>query len=140
MYWCFHCYAVNDRPVGPCDVCGEPVEEPTGLCSTDRLVWALGHPDGDRAIVAARTLGKLRARESVPALRATAEAGKDIYLREAALRSLLAIEGARPLRSWLAELCRGAPFNLRDIARRAIEDDDPPDRRQRAQERPRDEG
>lgn len=124
MYWCFHCYAVNDHPAGPCDVCGAPVEEPSGLTSTDRLVWTLGDPDGDRALVAARILGKLRARDSVPALRVVAETGKDIYLREAALLSLLAIEGAEPLRSWLAELRRTAPFNLREIARRALEDDE----------------
>ena len=122
MYWCFRCYAVNDHPTGPCDVCGQPVEAPAGLSWTGGLIWALGHPDGDRAVQAAKTLGRLRARESIPALRATAESGKDVYLRAAALRSLIDIEGARPLRPWLERLSRDAPFNLRSIALQALED------------------
>jgi len=121
MYWCFHCYAVNDHPRGPCDVCGEPVEEPAGLSYVDRLVWALDHPDGDRAVVAAGVLGKLRARESVSALRETVETGRDSYVRGAALRSLLDIEGPAALHPWLVALTSTAPFIIRDIARQALE-------------------
>ena len=120
-FWCFHCYAVNDRPVGRCDACGRLVEPPTGLSWTDRLIWALRHPDGDRAVVAADTLGKLRAHDSVRRLRETVESGRDIYLRAAALRSLIAIEGAGALRPWLDELSQSAPFNVRAVARRALD-------------------
>jgi len=116
MFWCFYCYAVNDRPAGPCDVCGQPVEAPARLSWTARLIWALRHPDGDRAVQAARTLGSLRARDSIPALRTAAETGKDIYLRAAALRSLIEIEGTEPLPPWLEELSRAAPVTVRDIA------------------------
>jgi hypothetical protein len=126
VFWCFHCYAVNDRPRGPCVMCGQPVEPPAGLSWTDGLIWTLDHPDADRALLAARTLGRLKARESVPALRATAERGPDIYLRAEALRSLIAIEGAEPLRPWLEQLCRDAPFMLRDVARQALAEH-PPD-------------
>ncbi len=122
MFWCFHCYALNDHPAGPCDACGEPVEPPAGLSWTGSLIWALHHPDGDRAVLAATTLGKLRARESVPALRAAVEAGRDIFLRAAALRSLIAIEGVESLRPWLDELSRAAPVNVRTIARRALDE------------------
>jgi len=121
MFWCYHCYAVSDHPSGPCDVCGQPVEAPAGLSWVGSLVWALRHPDGDRAMLAARTLGRLRARESVPALREAAESGHDVYLRAAALRSLIAIEGAEALRPWLDELSRVAPFTVRAIARQALE-------------------
>jgi len=124
MFWCFHCYAVNDHPSGPCDVCGKLVEGPAGLSWVDSLIWTLRHPDGDRALIAAATLGRLRARESVPALREVVDAGADIYLRAEALRSLIAIEGVEPLRSWLDALRRDAPFTLRDIAREAL--DGPP--------------
>ncbi|HUC27245.1 MAG TPA: HEAT repeat domain-containing protein [Streptosporangiaceae bacterium] len=120
LFWCYHCYAVNNHPTGPCDVCGQPVEAPAGLSWTESLIWALGHPDGDRAVQAARTLGSLRARESIPALRAAAESGKDVYLRAAALRSLIDIEGTGPLRPWLVHLSQAAPFSLRDIARQAL--------------------
>jgi hypothetical protein len=121
VFWCFHCYAVNDHPAGRCDACGDAVEAPAGLSHTGALIWALQHPDGDRAVLAARTLGRLRARESVHALRATAQGGKDIYLRAEALRSLLAIEGAGALRPWLDELTRAGPFNVRAIARQALD-------------------
>lgn len=120
MYWCYHCYAVNDHPTGPCDVCGQPVEAPAELSWTGSLIWALGHPDGDRAVQAARTLGRLRARESIPPLRAAAESGKDLYLRAAALCSLIDIEGTGPLRPWLVHISHAAPFSLRDIALRAL--------------------
>ena len=114
------CYALSDHPSGPCHACGEPVEAPAGLSHVDGLIWALRHPDGDRAIVAARTLGRLGARESAAALREAAEAGADIYVRAEALRSLIAIEGARSLRPWLETLSRDAPFNVRDIADQAL--------------------
>jgi hypothetical protein len=120
MFWCFHCYAVNDHPAGPCDVCGQPVEAPADLSYVEGLIWALHHPDGDRAVLAAETLGKLRARQAVPALRAVAGSGRDIYLRNAALRSVLAIEGAGSLGSWLEELSRCAPFSVRAIAQQAL--------------------
>lgn len=120
LFWCYHCYAVNNHPTGPCDVCGQPVEAPAELSWTESLVWALGHPDGDRAVQAARTLGRLRARESIHALRAAAESGKDVYLRAAALRSLIDIEGTGPLRPWLVDLSQAAPFILRNIALQAL--------------------
>jgi HEAT repeats len=120
--WCFHCYAVNDHPAGLCGACGEPVEAPASLTWTGGLIWALRHPDGDRAVLAANALGRLRAREAVPALRGAAEDGSDIYLRAAALRSLIAIEGVQSLRPWLDELSTAAAFSVRVIARRALEE------------------
>ena len=122
MFWCFHCYAVNGHPNGPCDACGKPVEAPAGLSWVSSLTWALRHPDGDRAVLAARTLGRLRARESVPALCEAVRSGHDVYLRAAALRSLIAIEGTEVLRPWLAELSQGAPVTVREIARQALEE------------------
>jgi HEAT repeat protein len=71
-------------------------------------------------VLAARTLGRLRARQSVPALRAAAEAGADVYLRAETLRSLIAIEGSEALRPWLEQLSRDAPFSVRNIARKAL--------------------
>ncbi len=127
MFWCYRCYALNDHPSGPCDACGEPVEAPVGLSHVDGLIWALRHPDGDRAVVAARTLGRLGARESAAALREAAEAGADIYIRAEALRSLIAIEGAESLRPWLETMSRDAPFNVRGIAGQALAGQQPDD-------------
>ena len=55
-------------------------------------------------MLAAEPSAKLRAREAVLALRAAAGSGGDIYLRYAALRSVLAIEGTRSPGSWPKEL------------------------------------
>ena len=121
MFWCFHCYAVNHYPSGPCCAGGQPVEAPAGLSLVASLMWALRHPDGDRAIVAAQTLGRLKAPESIQPLREAAETGPDIYLRAAALRSLIAIEGADSLRPWLDRLSRHAPLTVRGIAREALD-------------------
>ncbi len=120
MYWCFHCYALNEHAAGPCDVCHQPVEAPAGLSGADGLIWALSHPDGDRAVLAAKTLGRLGVRQAVPALRAAVAAGKDIFLREAALHSLIMIEGTGSLRDWLGELSQSAPSSLRAIATDAL--------------------
>jgi HEAT repeat protein len=120
LFWCFRCYALNEHATGPCDVCGQQVEPPADLSRVERLVWTLGHPDADRASLAAGILGRLRSRESIPALRAAVEAGEDVFLRAQALRSLIAIEGVEPLRPWLERLSRVPPVNVRDIARRAL--------------------
>ena len=72
----------------------------------------------------ARTLGRLKARDSVPALRATVQTGADAYVRVEALRSLVAIKGAGCLRPWLDELCRDAPFMVRELAREVLEASD----------------
>lgn len=121
MFWCFHCYALNDYPTGRCYACGDAIEAPAGLPRSESLIWALHHPDGDRAVLAARILGRLRVRESVQALRETAQGGKDIFLRAEALRSLIVIEGAEALRPWLDELSIVGPFNVRAIARQALD-------------------
>jgi len=120
VFWCFHCYALNEHATGPCDVCGEPVERPANLSRVDSLVWTLSHPDADRASLAAGILGRMRARESIPALRAAVETGGDIFLRAQALRSLIAIEGVEPLRPWLERLSQVPPVIVRDVARQAL--------------------
>ena len=102
--------------------CGEPVEAPDSLSHIDSLIWALRHPDGDRALVAAQTLGRLRAHEAIPALHEAVEAGSDIYVRAQALRSLIAIEGVESLHLWLDALSHDAPFNVRGIAREALDE------------------
>ncbi|MGH3305239.1 MAG: HEAT repeat domain-containing protein [Streptosporangiaceae bacterium] len=87
---------------------------------TDSLIWALGHPDGDRAVMAARSLGRLRAPEAAPALRAVVEAGADVYLRAEALLSVIAISGPDSLRPWLVRLSQSGPLRVREIAREAL--------------------
>ncbi len=101
MYWCFHCYGVNPRPSGPCIHCGRPVEAPSDLSSEQRLIWTLGHPDGDRAVTAAQTLGRKRAAAALPALRQVVTEERDPYLAAEVLRSLIAIAGAEHSRARL---------------------------------------
>jgi broad specificity phosphatase PhoE len=95
---------------------------PAGLSKADRLVWTLGHPDGDRAILAARALGRLGAHRAVPALRLVVETSADPYLAREALRSVLAIEGADTMHAWLVDLAGHAGFMVRQIAEEALSD------------------
>lgn len=120
MHWCFYCYAVNRNPTGPCVRCGRPVEGPPGRSFDDQLVWALGHPDGDRAVLAAQTLGVRRVRSALPVLRRVVEEDRDPFLAVAALRSAIAIAGPEELRDWLEQLAHCDSFMVRDVARRAL--------------------
>lgn len=120
MYWCHYCYAVNPRAAGSCIRCGQPVEGPPGRSFDDQLVWALGHPDGDRAVLAAQTLGVRRVQSALPALRRVVAEDRDPYLAVAALRSAIAIAGRDELRGWLEQLTQTDSFMVRGEAQRAL--------------------
>jgi hypothetical protein len=121
VYWCFHCYAVNRRDTGACVRCGHSIAPPHGLSYDDQLVWALGHPDGDRAIVAAGILGVRRARSAMPALRRVVDDDRDPFLAVAALRSAIAIADPGELDDWLQALAREErSFMVRGTARETL--------------------
>jgi len=120
MYWCHHCYALNPGPAGPCVRCSQPVDGPPDLSYDDRLIWALGHPDGDRAVLAAQTLGVRQVRSALPALRRAVDEDRDPYLAVAALRSAIAIAGRDELRDWLERLTQRDSFMLREVAHQAL--------------------
>ena len=120
MYWCFSCYALNPHARGACVRCGQSVEGPAGLSYDDRLEWALGHPDGDRALLAAETLGRRGVRTALPALQRAVDQRRDPFLAVAALRSAVAIAGRDELRGWLEELARSDSFMVRAVAQRAL--------------------
>ena len=122
MHWCYACYAINPRATGPCVRCGQPVESPSNLSYDDRLVWALGHPDGDRAALAAQTLGARRVRSAMPALRRAVDEDRDPYLAVAALRAAIAIAGSEELRVWLDRLAHSESFMVREVAQQALPD------------------
>lgn len=120
MHWCYYCYAVNPHASGLCARCGRPVEGPPELSYDQRLIWALGHPDGDRAILAAQSLGARRVRSALPALRRTVDEDRDPYLAVAALRGAVAIAGPEELRGWLEQQARSDSFMVREAAQRAL--------------------
>lgn len=120
MHWCYYCYAVNPRPSGSCVRCGRQLEGPPGLSYDERLMWALGHPDGDRAVLAAQSLGVRRVRSALPALRRAVDEDRDPYLAVAALRGAVAIAGREELRGWLEELARSESFMVREVAQQAL--------------------
>ncbi len=120
MYWCFHCYAVNPRSSGPCVHCGEEIAAPAGLSYDEQLIWALGHPDGDRAIMAAHTLGVRGSTQAAPHLRQVVEEEADPFLATEALRSLIAIEGVDPLRPFLESVAEHAGMLPAKVATEAL--------------------
>jgi PII-like signaling protein len=106
------------------------VEAPPGSDQVDNLVWALRHPDGDRAVMAAVALGRRDDARAVRALRGVVEDPPDPYVASEALRSLVKIEGVEPLRAWLEELVQGRSIFLASVATEALER--PYDDRQRS--------
>ena len=96
------------------------MEGPPGLSFDDQLVWALGHPDGDRAVLAAQTLGARRVVAALPALQRVVDEDRDPYLAVAALRSAIAIAGREGLREWLQQLTRSESFMVRDVAHQSL--------------------
>jgi hypothetical protein len=121
VYWCFQCYGINDRPAGACVHCGGEIAMPEGSGYEEQLIWTLGHPDGDRAIIAARTLGIRRARGAAPQLRDLACSHADPFLAAESLRSLIAIEGAEALVSLLVKLAdKENAFMVQAVAEEAL--------------------
>lgn len=120
MHWCYYCYALNTPPSGPCVRCGRALEGPPDLSYDERLIWALGHPDGDRAVLAAQSLGARRVWSALPALRRAVDEERDPYLAVAALRGAVAIAGREELRSWLEQVARCESFMVRGVAQQAL--------------------
>jgi HEAT repeat protein len=120
VYWCFSCYGLNPQPSGRCQHCGREIAAPQDISWDEGLIWTLGHPDGDRAMLAARTLGDGRVPSAAQPLRRLVTSSKDPFLAAQALRSLLKIEGTDALRPLLDDLASHGPFMLTDIARSAL--------------------
>jgi len=120
MYWCFHCYAPNPLATGPCVRCGQEVSAPADISDEQRLIWSLHHPDSDRAMLAAKTLGTRRAVSALPALRGVVDERFDPFLAAQALRSAIEIAGAKELAGWLAQLAASDSFMLREVASKAL--------------------
>lgn len=125
MFWCFHCYGLNAQPCGPCRHCGDEIAEPDGLTHQQRLIWTLGHPDADRAVLAARALGHEQASAAAPVLRRLVSDAQDPYLAAEALRALVAIEGRDRLDGWLSDLARSGPVLVRRAALALLAADGP---------------
>jgi hypothetical protein len=117
MYWC---YALNALRSGRCVACGCEIAAPAGAPDVQRLVWALGHPDSDRAMLAAKTLGARKALCALPALRGVVDARIDPFLAAQALRSAIEIAGVEKLGDWLRKLARSNSLMLRELATTAL--------------------
>lgn len=120
-YYCWACYAVNDRPNGVCVDCGGQIAAPAGTSYVELLLWELGHPLPDPQLIAAEILGKLRDPQAREPLRRLASASADPYLAAQALGSLLAIDGATVLRPLLEELADAGAAPVRAVATAALE-------------------
>jgi HEAT repeat protein len=121
VYWCFHCYAPNPSPSGPCVRCGREVAAPAGISDEQRLVWTLHHPDSDRAMLAAKTLGVRRASGALPALRQVVAEAFDPYLCAEAVRSAVQIAGVEALADWLGTLAESSEsFMVKEAAHGAL--------------------
>lgn len=124
IYYCFHCYGRNEHPSGRCVHCGDEISAPADITYDERLIWSLRHPDPDRAMVAARTLGARGTKGAVPALRQAVLDPPDPYVAAKALQSLVQIEGIEAERSMLEDLVGGDSFIVALAARNALANGD----------------
>lgn len=122
VYYCWSCYARNDRQAGPCERCGRDISPPTDISEVDRLLWGIGHPDPDVAIISTRRVARLGDQSAIPALRKCIEEGPDPYVAVEALRSLLALSSATAEEPLLRRLARAGPILLRSEALQALDD------------------
>lgn len=113
--WC--CYRLNVEPRGRCAHCGGEIAEPPGTSYESRLVWALDHPDPDRAVTAARILGRVGGEASLGALREAALRHRDPYVAAEALRSVVSRTGPRVARPLLDQVEREGGVVTRAVAR-----------------------
>ena len=120
MYWCFRCYAPNPTRSGPCVRCGKEISAPAGITDEQRLIWTLHHPDGDRAMLAAKTLGTRKASGALTALREVVEEAFDPFLSAEAVRAAVQIAGTADLSDWLRRLARSDSFMVSDVAHSAL--------------------
>jgi hypothetical protein len=119
-YYCWSCYAANDRPRGTCSSCHGEIAAPAGTSYVELLIWELHHPLPDRQLIAAETLGKLRESRARETLQALASGSHDPYVAATALQSLLAIDGANACRHFLEELADKGSVPVKAVARAAL--------------------
>lgn len=119
-YFCWSCYGRNDHSSGPCAHCGLEISPPSDAGLTARLVWAMGHPDPDVAIMSTRRLAQLGDRSVVPTLREWVVQSSDPYLAAEALRSLLVLSTPAAEKELLDRLAADGPVLVRDQARQAL--------------------
>jgi len=117
-HYCHRCYGECAHSSGRCPRCGGSIAAPPGTTYVDSLIWALGHPVSETAMIAARVLGMRAETAAAPALRALVD-GPDAFLAAQALRSLIAIESEARLRPLLDRLAAGGPALLARVARDA---------------------
>jgi len=122
IYYCWACYAGNDRPSGVCVECGSEIAAPVGTSYVELLLWELGHTLPDRQLLAAQILGQRREVAAREPLRALAAESPDPYLAAQALHSLLALDGTRAHRQLLDELSKSGAVPVRAVAAAALEE------------------
>jgi len=120
VYYCFACYATNERERGRCRECGAEISAPKETGYDELLVWALDHPVRSIATNAAGILGARQTRAAATRLRQLATEGSDPYLAAVALRSVVAIEGLSETRDLLLRLRRTAPVLVRATAEKLL--------------------
>jgi HEAT repeat protein len=121
-YFCFECYAENERPEGACVRCGGAIEPPPDTSYADLLIWALHHPLAPVATHAAAVLGDVGDRRAIGPLHVLIDDPPDPYIAAAALASLVALQGVDELRPLLERLAREAAPPVRRVAKNSLQE------------------
>jgi HEAT repeat protein len=119
-YFCPCCWAETPASQEVCPRCGTEIEREWGTKSyVQKLIAALRNPERMTPVRAAWILGKLGAREAVPALMDLAQSSPDLFIREAAVEALGEIGDPRSI-ELLRVLSRSTSVLVRRAARQAL--------------------
>lgn len=100
--------------------CGREISAPAGITDEQRLIWTLHHPDSDRAMLAAKTLGARKMAGALAALQQIVEEAFDPFLSAQAVRAAVQIAGVEALADWLRQLTRSDSFLISKAAHQAL--------------------
>jgi HEAT repeat protein len=117
--YCPVCYAANAETRSVCAECGASLAEEEAGDFTDRLLWALHHPEPTVAPRAAWVLGERRDRRAVEPLIALTARTREMGALEEAARALGKIGDPRAIPA-LVSLLRGSYVSVRVQAARAL--------------------
>jgi HEAT repeat protein len=119
-YFCRNCWNEIDKGKSVCLRCGAEQSELDEETFIAKLIRALNHPEPETPIRAAYILGKLEAKEAIPALIEVVHRNQDFYIVAAAIEALGEIGDRSIIKEIQELLTRKLPLPISVAAERTL--------------------
>jgi len=119
-YFCRNCWNEIDKGKSVCPQCGAEQSELDEETFIAKLIRALNHPEPETPIRAAYILGKLEAKEAIPALIEVVHRNQDFYIVAAAIEALGEIGDRSIIKEIQELLTRKLPLPISVAAERTL--------------------